>query len=248
MSSIGEELAEQIRQELSWIAKLLGRVRDIDIIQERFNEQFRRVRASARTMEWFARYYGEKRKKYLTRLQRALVSSRYENILQMLTDIDELIKLQGEDAQRSIGDLAPKLIETELQDIRKWMKKPAEVLSPSDLHQLRIEFKGLRYTAEFFSDLYGKEMKKMIGQLVLFQDCLGLYQDAQVAEETLNKFIKKMGQTPDDPVELILSTGSLIQVQRDIQDQQRRRFIEMWIKFHKTLKNFQTILNLVSHH
>ncbi len=247
-SYIGEELAEQLRQELSWIAKLLGRVRDIDVIQERFKEQFSRIRASATTMEWFTRYYGGKRKKNLTRLQKALVSSRYENILQMLTDIDRLIKQRGGDAGRSIVDYVPKIIEKELQDFHKWMRKSAEMFSPSDLHQLRIAFKGLRYTAEFFSDLYGKEMKKTVGQLILFQDCLGMYQDAQVTEETLDKFIKKFSKTPDDSIELILSTGALIQVQRDIQDQQRRHFTEMWIKFPKTIKNFQNILNLGSQH
>jgi CHAD domain-containing protein len=203
------------------------------------------VGVSVRTTRWFARYYGEKRKKNLIRLQRALVSSRYENILQMLDHVDELVKVPGEDAQRPIVDLVPTLIEKQLQEFRVWVGKQAEAISPSDLHQLRIEFKGLRYTAEFFSDLYGKAMKKVTGQLVLFQDCLGLYQDAQVAEETLKSFIEKMGQAPEDPVELLLSTGALIQVQRDIQVQQRRRFTELWITFPKTLKNFQKILKPV---
>ena len=121
-------------------------------------------------------------------------------------------------------------------------------LSVNDLHELRIEFKGLRYTTEFFSDLYTKEMRKTIGEFVQFQDCLGLYQDAQVATESLRKFSEKMMKKGSVSVDVIIGVGGLIQIQREIQEKQHSQFLDMWNKFPRLIKEIRRLLQTGKFH
>jgi CHAD domain-containing protein len=58
-------------------------------------------------------------------------------------------------------------------------------------HALRIEFKKLRYTVEFFREVLGEEAKEVIGELKTIQDHLGDLNDAQVATGILRDFLVK---------------------------------------------------------
>jgi CHAD domain-containing protein len=57
------------------------------------------------------------------------------------------------------------------------------------LHALRIEFKKLRYTLEFFSEVLGKETKDLINEIKKLQDHLGDLNDADVACTILREFL-----------------------------------------------------------
>jgi CHAD domain-containing protein len=58
------------------------------------------------------------------------------------------------------------------------------------LHALRIEFKRLRYTLEFFKEILGKDVQTIIEEIKGLQDHLGELNDANVACHTLSRFIK----------------------------------------------------------
>lgn len=55
------------------------------------------------------------------------------------------------------------------------------VATPTQLHQLRIQFKELRYTLTFFEDLLGARVGRVIDLTRLAQDHLGYLNDADVA-------------------------------------------------------------------
>ena len=55
-------------------------------------------------------------------------------------------------------------------------QSPAE-----DVHRLRIELKLLRYTAEFFGDMFGRDLDRLIDRTRRLQDMLGQFNDACVA-------------------------------------------------------------------
>jgi CHAD domain-containing protein len=57
------------------------------------------------------------------------------------------------------------------------------------LHALRIEFKKLRYTLEFFSEVLGEESKGLITEIKSLQDHLGDLNDADVACMILREFL-----------------------------------------------------------
>jgi CHAD domain-containing protein len=58
------------------------------------------------------------------------------------------------------------------------------------LHMLRIEFKKLRYTVEYFAEVLGKRSFEVINALKQIQDHLGDLNDAQVATQIIGDFIE----------------------------------------------------------
>ena len=85
-------------------------------------------------------------------------------------------------------------------------------------------------------------MSSVIRGFVKFQDCLGLYQDAQVAMETLRELAEETAGRPKAPAQLLLGIGSLIQVQREIQEKQKLEFLNRWDRFPVQVKELQKLL------
>jgi CHAD domain-containing protein len=80
-------------------------------------------------------------------------------------------------------------------------------------HQLRIAFKGLRYTLEFFQEVLGPKSKPLINQMKRLQDHLGDLQDAVMTCNVLSGFLTwgtwgpSAGETPSAPAEMIVAPG-----------------------------------------
>ena len=239
---IGKARAETLRKELSWIAKSLGRVRDIDVFQEKFFEQFRRIGASEEMIQDVVGHYTGKRYRNLESMKKDLQSDRYVEILDKLRKLEGFMMRKGQGQGVPVVELIPGFIEVVLQRMASWLHRSADSLTPNDLHELRIEFKGLRYTTEFFSDLYAGEMRKVIGRFVQFQDCLGLFQDAQVASLTLRSFSEKSMKKGTARVDVMLGVGGLIQIQREIWEQQQAQFLSMWNIFPRQIKDLHKLL------
>jgi CHAD domain-containing protein len=66
-----------------------------------------------------------------------------------------------------------------------------ENATPGTLHKLRITFKQLRYTVEFFADILGKEGQRVIEEVKALQDHLGELNDAEVASHLLRDLLVK---------------------------------------------------------
>jgi CHAD domain-containing protein len=245
---IGEDRSETLRKELSWIAKSLGKVRDIDVFQEKFSEQFRKIGASEDIIQLVVGHYAGKRHKNLDKIKEDLLSERYLNLLEHLREVGDGMMQQGCKQGSPVVEIVPGFIGAALDRMSGWLDRSAVSLSVNDLHELRIEFKGLRYTTEFFADLYSKEMRRIIRGFVKFQDCLGLYQDAQVATETLRKFSGKILKKGSASVDVMLGVGGLMQVQREIQEQQHAQFLTMWSRFPKQMKELHKILHTVKYY
>jgi CHAD domain-containing protein len=240
---IGEERSETLRKELSWIAKSLGRVRDIDVFQEKFSEQFRKIGASEDIIQSVIGHYTRKRHRNFEKMREDLQSGRYEELLNSVRELEDTMLRKGRMQEIPVVEFVPGLIGAVLDRMSGWLDRSAESLSPNDLHELRIEFKGLRYTTEFFSDLYAREMRRVIRGFVQFQDCLGLYQDAQVATQTLRRFSEKIIKKGSASVDVMLGVGGLIQVQREIQERQQTQFMIMWQGFAGKMGDLRKLVN-----
>jgi CHAD domain-containing protein len=59
------------------------------------------------------------------------------------------------------------------------------------LHQLRIAFKQLRYTLEFFEEILGQEKQQLITEIKNLQDHLGELNDAHVAGQMINDLLTR---------------------------------------------------------
>jgi CHAD domain-containing protein len=122
--------------------------------------------------------------------------------------------------------------------VLRWEKRLEGAPSAADLHELRILFKGLRYTCEFFVELLTEDERKLIRALVELQDCLGEHQDAVVAQAELEKLTEQRVASRASSAEL-LALGGLVQVQRERRAEQRAQFDELWAKTRGRVKRLR---------
>jgi CHAD domain-containing protein/transposase-like protein len=91
-------------------------------------------------------------------------------------------------APRRARDTAPILIYERLASVRAF-DSILENAALEQFHALRIEFKKLRYTVEYFREVLGAESKAVINDLKAIQDHLGDLNDADVATKILDDFL-----------------------------------------------------------
>jgi CHAD domain-containing protein len=96
----------------------------------------------------------------------------------------------GELLPQQVRLVLPVVIYQQLANVRAYeelIKSPD--LSFVRLHQLRISFKGLRYTLEFFREVLPPDTAQLIGDIRGLQDHLGNVQDAVVTCSILRDFL-----------------------------------------------------------
>ena len=133
--------------------------------------------------------------------------------------------------------LAKKTIGKALRKVSKWPAGKNEGLSIPELHQIRIDCKRLRYTCEFFDDILGQEMERMVRSFVRVQDCLGDFNDAHAAAEKLRNLADSYPNRMSKEVLLVL--GALVQIQRDCAENYRIDFLKLWDKLPKQTVRLQ---------
>lgn len=154
----------------------------------------------------------------------------------------ETIPASGTDAPPLATAIAPRLVARAARRVLRWEKKLDHVPASEDLHVLRIEFKGLRYTCEFFVDLLSEEERKVIRAMVELQDCLGEHQDAVVAQAELETLVEQR-VAARAPADELLALGSLVQVQRERRTARREQFDELWSKTRGRVKRLRDAAN-----
>lgn len=96
---------------------------------------------------------------------------------------------KGNPTPSLVRELAPALIYERLAAVRAYDPVIGSAPVPT-LHALRIEFKKLRYTVEYFRDVLGTTAKDLINEFKTLQDHLGDLNDAEVAIGILQEFLK----------------------------------------------------------
>jgi triphosphatase len=227
----GKKKTEVLVEEMKWLSAILGAVRDADVLAQRFDAQLqpplfsRNFRAS---VEIEVRRVREASRAVLAA---ALSSARYEEALSSLA---HLFGRKGASANDQVLRASvPELFRIAIKKVaRHGCIKPDR----SGLHPLRIAFKRLRYIAEFFSGLYPGKLEKPLRQFKKYQEILGRYCDAQVAESfvmTLARPDTGHGTGTSLPS---LELGGLLLLQRLDAEEQYRRFVKKAAAFPNKLK------------
>lgn len=184
--------------------RVLGRVRDLDVFIEKARRYMEKLPPTdQRGMEPLLQVWLDQRQRDRKIMLTYLESSAY---LQFKQNFEEFLKVgeagaadlfdaprldQGDHVRSSnpVRQVAPVLVYQCLAAVSHYEGIVPHATIP-ELHALRIEFKRLRYTLEFFQDVLGSEAKWVIGQLKRIQDHLGDLHDAQVAVELLGELLK----------------------------------------------------------
>jgi CHAD domain-containing protein len=123
--------------------------------------------------------------------------------------------------------------------VLRWRKGEDPALSADALHRLRIDFKQLRYTCEFFLDVFRVESRSALRRIVAFQDCLGAHQDAVVAMQLVEQLGTSLDEDLGEDRAVLLLLGGLLQVARQDAAQERAQFRQMWPKLPKRLRRLR---------
>ena len=144
-----------------------------------------------------------------------------------------------------VKEIAPVYIYERLANVRAFEPLIGNA-SVQQLHALRIEFKKLRYTVEYFREVLGDEAKLVINELKGLQDHLGELTDSQVASQILQSFLdrwqaeqQKTGKSEYQEVELI---QAYLAYRRNRGEQLITSFPDAWNKF--TAEEFRRNLAL----
>ncbi len=181
-------------------ARALGAVRDLDVFREKARQYIEDLPAERKSeldtllIAWQAEY------QHARQVLLALFDS--EAFVQFKTEFDKFLRTPGAgalpvatiDGERPIAhrvrNVLPMILLRGYADVRAYdvsVKKSDVPLT--QLHQLRIASKGLRYTLEFFADVLKPDAQALIEHIKELQDHLGNLQDAVVACNILRDFL-----------------------------------------------------------
>ena len=176
--------AQVFREELGWLGRLLGAVRDLDVQLQGLAGMSSVVDApdGHDPMVELAALIEREREVARADMLNGLDSVRWERLAKGLTAM-----VQQGPARRSLATRVPaeiglpELVFTRHHKVRKAATRARHTGIVTDFHALRIRCKRLRYALEFSSEVYGGKTSRFVRELTVLQDELGEMQDAEVA-------------------------------------------------------------------
>jgi CHAD domain-containing protein len=220
------------QQQLRKIARALGEVRDLEVMiddltryQETLDDDQKAVLQSS--IDDLKQLLAAARKDLIKLLDGKEYRRFVKDFARFLTTPDGGIRKATGDPSTpyQVRHLLPALIYTRLGAVKAFdnVLEEADMLT---LHALRIEFKRLRYTVSFFTDVLGKSISGFINELKVIQDHLGRLNDIGVARETLDDLLQ------DDVLETSQSVlQSYLEMLEAEQPELVAKFPDVWEHF-----------------
>jgi len=232
--AVPKRSADYFTGELLWLGALFGAVRDLDVFSLNLIK-FRNdiTLAPQKITELLLRQIQRERTSLLAKLKEELASTRCRIFflrLSTFTARKPAIHPLAPLALSKVAQIAPSVI-FELLDKTISLGKLL-LLKPKlrNFHKLRILFKKLRYSSEFFNPAWGGSLSSFIADAVKIQDCLGKLQDTVFTRELIVGLLKKWKGSLMEP-RLIFILGEMYQLQREIAVARQNEFQEIWKQF-----------------
>jgi CHAD domain-containing protein len=177
--------------------RALGAVRDLDVFQEKVRTYLDRLPVERRDeLRDLLAAWQREHDRARANLLKYLDSDEYNHFK---TSFGEFLQTPGagaapifsaedEPLPYRVRHVVPRILFEGYAQVRAF----TEWLTASDLtryHQLRIASKELRYTLEFFREVFGPQAKALIKNVKQLQDHLGNLQDASVACDIMRNFL-----------------------------------------------------------
>lgn len=175
---ISRKHQKTFRKPLRALARALGEVRDLDVLNQNLVEWLDETSDESELVTLLGTF----REGALQRLQRAFPAQAVQSLSSEILRVTEALTQAP----------SPRLCERLPQDLwSQYVALRAFEVGIADapvsvLHELRIEIKRFRYALEFFADALGSDdTEGLLEPLVLLQDALGRLNDLEFAESWL---------------------------------------------------------------
>jgi len=191
---------KDFRKRFRRLGRCLGAVRDIDVLLIHVEEYRGMLDAAEKdALDPFVQYLRERWVESTAELRDLIKSRKYARLVAEFDTFtsQSAVGADGEPPRRA-RDAAPVDIYVGLAGVRAYEPRLAKA-GINDLHRLRIEFKRLRYTVEFYQDILGEAAAGLIAEIKAAQDHLGLLQDAARAIELIDAYVADRGSDAASP-------------------------------------------------
>jgi CHAD domain-containing protein len=171
---------EDLRDELRWLAAVLGAVRDPQVLEEKLLGLVEEAgREFAHTARRVRAHLEDRIETGRAQLAEALESDRYLNLLDRIDEVVDQDSLRTPDPVKRAGQVLAKAD----------AKLDAALASgvEDEIHESRKGFKQARYAVELIAPEHGKPAKNLVKALTNLQDGLGDYQDSNIARGVLRE-------------------------------------------------------------
>ncbi len=194
-SAFKPKVVRSLLRGLRATGRALGHVRDLDVFLEKAEHYLENLPDEKRAglaplLEHWQRDRQSARQELIAYLDSPVYQEFKENFLKFVTTPGAgARRLQDAPPEpRRVCEVAPVLIYQRLAEVRAF-DAILHTASVEQFHLLRIEFKKLRYTLEYFREVLGAESRAVIEEIKTLQDHLGNLNDAQVATQILRDFL-----------------------------------------------------------
>ncbi len=222
-SLVDAEATARLRQELRWIAGVLGRVRDGDVLLERMQRRVRELseehaRGAAEVLSTLERDRDVAHAELLTTLR----ERRYLDLLDRLVAEANAPSLLDE-ALRPGRLVVSGAVQRPWRSLERAARRLGRKPSDAELHDLRIRTKRVRYAAEAAAPLFGDEAAAFAKVAAALQTVLGDLNDAVVARAWLRDWAKG-----ERTAEGIAAAKALARLERAAARRERARWRGRW--------------------
>lgn len=224
-SLVDPALASSLRDELGWLAGVLGSVRDGDVLLERIRRNAARLPESSRPgADRVLGALAVTREDARDELLDALRSDRYVELLELL------VAAANAPALRSTAELpAVTTLPALVREPWGLLEKRADALgkSPPDdaLHDIRVRTKRVRYATEAVAPVLGHRARAFAAAAADLQEVLGDFNDAVVAEAWLRDWAHG-SRSPSG----VFAAGELASLENTDAERSRARWRKAWKK------------------
>ena len=206
-----ETLRENLGEELRWIGRGLGAVRDLDVAIARVIA----LESEATTFERpayliFAQGLSVRRAARRLEMIERLDSERFRVLASQARAWVEA----GPPAADSVPEgvtpayaIAPRIIAHWKRGMKDAYEKAEQTMEEADLHALRIAAKKARYAIEYFAELEGPGALRRARRIATLQDFLGDHRDASLLFTRMRKYARTV---PKQDRELVMGVGSAL--------------------------------------
>jgi len=242
------DVIKELRTGLKITGKNLGVVRDWDVLFEKTRLYVDLLTSGEQSdLEFLVESWSREREKAREHLIFYLDGASYYEFKNTFSEFvntlgNEVLDLHLKNAM--VCEDAPSLIFSRYEKV---LAHEENLQDPTvqQLHALRIDFKRLRYTVEFFHSALGETSDYCIDELKLLQDYLGDLNDARVAVLRIQQFL----ETQDQASILQAGVSNFYRVKEAELDQLVAAFPRAWARFRQPefLNHLDAALNLLCH-
>jgi CHAD domain-containing protein len=226
------DVVEHFSAEFSWLGQLTGPLRDLDVLVLTLRNQAGDLPAG--DMQAVTAYLGQEQEHARHAVVEALDSERYRTLLaawQQFLVRPGAPTSAATDARRSLVEVVSRRAWRLCKLLARGGEAIDEQTDPTQLHEVRITAKKLRYLIDVTSSFYDADaLDHVLSALKRVQRVLGDFNDARVQETRLLDLGRALGAA-GGPANAVLALGQLAERSRQRRDRLRPEAIDQLKQF-----------------